>query len=41
MQTFGKSMRNSLPALGLGLITALGLASASFVAVTSAMAVMT
>ena len=38
MQTFGKSMRNSLPALGLGLMTALGLASASFVAAPAAYA---
>lgn len=38
MQTFGKTMRNSLPALGLSLMTALGLASASFVAAPAAMA---
>ena len=36
MQTFGKTMRNSLPALGLGLMTALGMASASFVAAPAA-----
>lgn len=38
MQTFGKTMRNSLPALGLSLVTALGLASASFIAAPAAMA---
>jgi len=32
MQTFGKAMRNSLPALGLGLLGALGAASVTFVA---------
>lgn len=36
MQTFGKTMRNSLPALGLGLLTALGIASASLVAAPAA-----
>lgn len=36
MQTFGKAMRNSLPALGLSLMTALGMASASFVAAPAA-----
>ena len=38
MQTFGKTMRNSLPALGLSLMTALGMASASFVAAPAAYA---
>jgi tetratricopeptide (TPR) repeat protein len=38
MQTFGKTMRNSLPALGLGLLTALGMASASFVTAPAAFA---
>jgi hypothetical protein len=32
MQTFGKAMRNSLPALGLGLLGVLGTASVSFIA---------
>lgn len=38
MQTFGKSMRNSVPALGLGLLAALGVASAAFIAAPAAMA---
>lgn len=38
MQTFGKALRNSLPALGLGLIGALGAASVSLVAAAPAMA---
>ncbi len=36
MQTFGKTMRNSLPALGLGLLTVFGMASASLVAAPAA-----
>lgn len=38
MKTFGKTMRNSLPALGLSLMTALGMASASFVTAPAAYA---
>lgn len=38
MQTFGKALRNSLPALGLGLLGALGAVSVSFVAAAPAMA---
>lgn len=38
MQTFGKTMRNSLPALGLSLMTALGMASATLATAPAAMA---
>lgn len=38
MQTFGKTMRNSLPAIGLGLISALGMASVAFISTPTAMA---
>ena len=38
MQTFGKTVRNSLPAIGLGLLGALGLASVTLVAAPAAVA---
>lgn len=41
MQTFGKAMRNCLPALGLGVMSALGIASVNFVVAPAAHAQVT
>lgn len=38
MQTFGKTLRNSLPAVGLGLLTAFGIASVTVVTAPAAVA---
>jgi tetratricopeptide (TPR) repeat protein len=38
MQTFGKTLRNGLPAIGLGLLTAFGIASVTAVTAPAAMA---